>query len=555
MRRAKVLAFFFLWIVSSAAQGLPQAADHSHFAETSDASRDANSSASGYLSFDELVQLSKTAKPMGPLGDHLQKVLNTPVVHNDFAAAPHRPTVANLGPVVRVATWNIERGLSYDQIKMALASPEEFRAAVPVLEKASSRQKLLADSQLESLRDADILVLNEVDLGMKRTGYRDVAADLAAALHMNYAYGVEFVEVDPIFELGIERVDLTDASDEERARLGEDLQIDHDRYRGLHGTAILSRYPIRDAHIVRLPVCYDWYAKEAAAISKLENGRRWTADKLFKERINRELRHGGRMALIAQVAIPELPTGEATVVAVHLENKCKPSCRREQTQALLAQIKEVENPLIMAGDFNTTGADNTPTSFRYEIMSRVTDYKFWLGRVAAHFNPLGVGQLATIPAKYIHSYRDPTAFHFPILWENRERGLFKTIEKHRFSDGRSFDFRGDSDRSTGGRKRTLANSNERNGKGFVPTYSFNRNYGGLVGQFKLDWIFVKPFIDSPRGDSQSFQFAPHFAVTMRELNESVAGRISDHPPITVDLPLREPSGPPAHDFEAQAGEN
>jgi endonuclease/exonuclease/phosphatase family metal-dependent hydrolase len=331
--------------------------------------------------------------------------------------------------------------------------------------------------------------------------------------------------------------------------------VDRSRYRGLHGTAILSRYPIESARVVRLPICYDWYAKEAAAISKLEKGRRWTAERLFKERIDRELRHGGRMALVAQVAIPELPTGSATVVAVHLENKCKPSCRRQQTQALLAQIKDVGDPMIMGGDFNTTGGDNTPTSFRYEIMSRVTDYKFWLGRVAAHFNPLGVGQLALIPAKYAHSYRDPTAFHFPILWENRERGLFKSIEKQRFADGSSFDFRGDSDRSTGGRKRTLANSNERGGKGFVPTYSFNRNYRGLVGQFKLDWIFVKPFINDPRREGQSYQFAPHFAVTMRELNESVAGRISDHPPLTVDLPLYEPNGTLSDNVETLSGEN
>ena len=51
-------------------------------------------------------------------------------------------------------------------------------------------------------------MLNEVDMGMKRSEYRDVARELAAALHMNYAYGVEFVEVDPIFALGTEQVHL-----------------------------------------------------------------------------------------------------------------------------------------------------------------------------------------------------------------------------------------------------------------------------------------------------------------------------------------------------------
>jgi hypothetical protein len=114
------------------------------------------------------------------------------------------------------------------------------------------------------------------------------------------------------------------------------------------------------------------------------------------------------------------------------------------------------------------------------------------------------------------------------------------MAKFRFSDGHAFDFRGEPDRTLPSRRRTLADSNQRGGKGFTPTYAFARTYGGLVGQFKLDWIFVKPFIDNPRNTEQSYRFAPHFPVTMRELNDSVDHRISDHPPMTVDLPLAEP---------------
>ena len=50
---------------------------------------------------------------------------------------------------------------------------------------------------MEVLQSADVLVLNEVDWGMKRSDYRAVVKDLADALKMNWAYGVEFVEVDP----------------------------------------------------------------------------------------------------------------------------------------------------------------------------------------------------------------------------------------------------------------------------------------------------------------------------------------------------------------------
>ena len=49
----------------------------------------------------------------------------------------------------------------------------------------------MIQSQLASLQEIDVLVLNEADWGMKRTDYRDVAGELAAALHMNYVYGVE----------------------------------------------------------------------------------------------------------------------------------------------------------------------------------------------------------------------------------------------------------------------------------------------------------------------------------------------------------------------------
>ena len=57
---------------------------------------------------------------------------------------------------------------------------------------------------------------------------------------------------------------------------------------------------------------------------------------------------------------------------------------------------------------------------------------------------------------------------------------------------------------------------------------------------KLDWVFGKPFINDPRRAAQRFRFAAYFPVTMRELNESVDDRVSDHAPMTVDLPLTEP---------------
>ncbi len=493
------------------------------------------------LSFDDLRMLASTAKPEGDLGARFNALLNTPFVHREPATKevqPHRPEVTSLGAVLRVGQWNIERGLNFDLIRSALSDPDEFVRMSKVESRLTPQQMETIQSQLDRLQGVDVLILNEADWGMKRTKYRDVAQELAAALHMNYVYGVEFVEVDPLFDLGTEVLHLTNSQQDQR--LQQDLQVDQQRYHGLHGTAILSRYPIDSARILRLPVCYDWYGKEYQAISKLEHGKRWSAQKLFRERVERELRQGGRMALIAEIAVPESPTGHATIVATHLENKCKPACRRRQMQALLADVKSDMNPLILAGDLNTTGRDNTPTSVRNEIMTRVTDYQFWAGQAVSRFHPLGVFQYTLLPVHYYHGHNDPTALHLPILWDNREQPLFKTMERFHFADGHTFDFRGERQRTFPPRTGTLADSNQRGGKGFIATYSFARDYGGLVGRFKLDWIFVKPFINDPRRAEQSYQFAPHLPVTMRELNNSVADRISDHPPMTVDLLLTEP---------------
>src|SRR5579863_3672665 len=475
------------------------------------------------LSFDDLVTLSKTAEPTGDLAHRLDSLLNTPFLHDDKSAKPLRPNVPTLGPTLRVAMWNIERGLNIDLIRAALTDPTKFNELAP--NETPSDQKsqtnhithrAAVDSQLQRLQDLDLLILNEADFGMKRTNYDDVTADLASALHMNYAYAVEFVEVDPIFDLGSEDIHLPDPQQDQR--LQEDLHVDAQKYRGLHGTAILSRYPLHNVRIFRFPICYDWYGTEYAAISSLEKGRRWSAKKLFDERIERELRHGGRMAIIADISVPELPTGQATIVAAHLENKCTPACRKQQMTALLDQIRSVQNPVILAGDFNTTGSDNTPTSIRNEIMKRITDYQFWVKQVISYFNPLGFAKLALYPLHYFHGYNDPTAYHLPIIWDNRERPLFNEIENFRFDDGRSFDFRGSRRRTDPSRARTLADSNARAWKGFVPTYSFARDYGGVVGRFKLDWILVKPFTTNPRTPRQPLKFPPTFPTTIQKIN-------------------------------------
>lgn len=492
------------------------------------------------LTMAELRELAETAHPAGVLGDKVQTLLTTPFVSNEWRRPPSRPEIPGLGPVLRVAEWNIERGGDFEMIRLAFTDPAAFARSVAAQNEEAEKEirakpEEIADARPQSqhLSAADVVILNEVDWGMGRTDYRKVARELAEALGMSYAFGVEFIEVDKIY-LGLERLESPDKETEER--FSRDLAVDESRYKGLHGTAVLSRYPIRSAKNIRLKPCYDWYEKEKSAISELEKGKRIASKEVFLERIEREVRHGNRMALLVDLEVPESPTGVLTVVAVHLENKCRPSCRREQMEALLEELRGVKNPLVLGGDLNSTGSDGAPTSITREVKKRVRNPSFWAGQALRWFSPVAFANLIASSSNYFKNYQDPTAFSIPLLAVNKEARLFSELEKFRFDDGGEFDFGGTKLQSSNGRTGTLSNSNDRAAKGFRPTFEFDRDYGGVVGQLRLDWLFVKPVT---RNGYAAFSFAPWFGTTLDHLNEAVPAQISDHHPITVDLPLQK----------------
>ena len=502
------------------------------------------------LAHDELVRLYEQEKPPARLQLKLAALLRTPFVSNgasEGGAQPLLPRSSVLGRFVRVVFWNIERGLEYEAIEAAFTDPEKFASLLDPEEYSQGSEKreaVLREAAL--LREADVVVLNEADWGLKRTDYRNVAADLAAATGMNYAYGVEFVEVDPV-SLGIEQFE--EAAEEDRAELREVVSVDTARYRGLHGNAILSRFPLENVRLVPFKTQpYDWYGDSKKGPSKLERGKRKAGEIVFSEKVSRSVRRGGRTMLIADIVHPELPAGRVTVVSTHLEDRTKPKNRRRQLEELLDEIKDVRNPVILAGDMNTSGRDSTPTSVGREIRKRLGSRSFWLKRgikYATGFEvPFGLVRGG------LNQYRkqaDPTVRHVPWVAPNSEAKFFDTLKSFRFSDGGAFDFRGDEERSAGDSDGALSNSNQRGGKGFVTTFEVERRIG-FVGKFKLDWIFVKPpALAEPYGEDQPYLFAPHFGRTLKELNYSVEGRISDHSPLTVDLPLAAPRLAPAGD--------
>jgi endonuclease/exonuclease/phosphatase family metal-dependent hydrolase len=495
------------------------------------------------LTFDQLVDLEKNDPPSPALAEKLEHLVTTPFLSNEAyfnGAKPKRPSSPQLGPFLRAICWNIERGIQFDPIRIALSEPEKFDQVLaerkdPKAKPLAPDQLKIVKQQLDILQPADLLILNEVDYGVTRTDYRDVARDLAKALNMNYAYGVEFLELDPL-NLGLEKVELEDK--EAQADIQKSFDVDKSRYLGMHGTAVLSRYPIRKATLRPLPVCYDWYAGEKKAISKLESGRRKGANLAFMERIAREIRRGGRTVLFVELAVPESPTGAVTVVAPHLENKCKPGCRAKQAAQILEWIHGDHNPVILGGDLNTTGTDNAPVSVSKVLTDRVKDYDKWA--VEAVKWSTGAPTVLLIPVNMMRNKNDPTGFDVPVVSRKKEAKLFDESNKFHFEDGHVFDFRGESERSADGRGGTLSDSNQRSGKGFRYTFALAKTYGGLFGEYKLDWFFVKGLATDSRKPGGKYQFAPHSAWTLLELNNAPEEALSDHFPITVDLPLTEP---------------
>ncbi len=163
-----------------------------------------------------------------------------------------------------------------------------------------------------ALRDADILLLNEVDWGMARSGNRHVARDLAARLGLGYAFAIEFLE-------------LTKGEAAELDAPGENTW-------SLHGNAILSRWPLRNARVLRLPVRCSWAEGAQARI-------------------------GGRAALLAEV---DTARASLTLACTHLENRTTPDGRRDQMRTLLDAVRDSPRAII-GGDLNTSTIDSGET--------------------------------------------------------------------------------------------------------------------------------------------------------------------------------------------------
>jgi hypothetical protein len=305
------------------------------------------------------------------------------------------------------------------------------------------------------------------------------------------------------------------------------------------------------------------------------------AERLFQEKIMREVRHGGRNALIVDLLVPDVqaPAGSkvgqrshvVTVVNTHLEAKSTTDCRRLEIQEILnlPLVKNKPNPVILGGDWNTFGGDGRPLTFLKVLASKFKPEAI-LQRVITRFVPFSnFAFTARDIGNKIRTFDDPTVRDIWFLLPNEEGKLFDFIKNYRFGDLAAFDHRpenddgskGDLDRTINGTGKNLANSNQRQlakfalkfslkfpfihldlEKGFRPTSALERDIQVL--RYKIDWLFVRGYLTDPyakdSGGYKDFRMSPAFPRTMIELRDSAVPRLADHAPISLDLPFLEP---------------
>jgi endonuclease/exonuclease/phosphatase family metal-dependent hydrolase len=239
-----------------------------------------------------------------------------------LTAIEYRPPETAAAPrsALRLAAWNAER------LKYGAASAGLLRSL-----------------------DCDVVLLSESDIGMARSGNRHTTADLAAALDMGYAYGVEFVELG----LGDDREQVWHKGERNRA--------------GLHGNAILTRFPLRDLALIRL-----------------DTGGRWFKDQVNGGRTGAQRRLGGRMAIAGRITADG---GDLVVVSVHLESDSDASDRAQQMGRLLHAINGCYGNarMVIGGDCNTVGLPEVDPA-------RPEDARAWFHRCDAYEPLFGVMQ-------------------------------------------------------------------------------------------------------------------------------------------------------------------
>lgn len=212
-------------------------------------------------------------------------------------------------PVYQALREDIRRALetpqSGDFRNQAAPPRERYRFVAWNIERGSQLVRQL--EQLRShpgLKDADVLLLTETDVGMARSGNVDIARTMAAELGMCYTFVPCYLSL--VKGSGVERL------------------VDGENEIGLHGNAILSRYPLRDIRAVHM-----------------ENG----IDKVASN----EKRLGSQTSITATIDLPQSPLATASI---HL-------CAQSSREHRVLQMRQIldalpAGPAVIGGDWNTS---------------------------------------------------------------------------------------------------------------------------------------------------------------------------------------------------------
>lgn len=234
----------------------------------------------------------------------------------------------------RAISWNVERGIIFEGAAAILKDHPE-------------------------LAPADIFFVPETDVGMARSQNRNVARELASRLGLNYAFTPCYINLD-------------------KGNGPEAELADGHNAVGIHGNALLSRWPLSNPRQILLKNCKD----------KMRG---------------REKRLGSQRALVADVL---LPTGPLRAVCIHLDAHSSQKQRAGQMKTILDFLDRdgFDGPTLIGGDWNT--------STYYANHALPAFFSFWR-------------KVAMGPA-YV------TKNHYPYPERRFERRLFEMIEQRGF---------------------------------------------------------------------------------------------------------------------------
>lgn len=207
--------------------------------------------------------------------------------------------------LVRAVAWNVERGKRFHGLRHALVHD-------PLL------------------READLLLLTEVDIGMGRSQNVNVPREFAAALGMGYVFANYHIVL----------------AEGDRGERGHGVP----NTKALHGCALLTRFPVLRFEAVELPERRDKFHAT-------------------------EKRIGNKRALLCELLLPD---GPLTIALVHLDPFTGPRHRAAQLRQIARRMQRFGGArMLLGGDLNTNTYDlGSGQGLAYNLLYKLTRFGF-----------------------------------------------------------------------------------------------------------------------------------------------------------------------------------